>query len=141
SDPQLPSSPEIAALRPAQLTGAPRNYAMALGYDMTTPGQPNVGGQNAGSAMYTYNPYLEARFGPASLPDSQPGNDPNGRPSANNVGTSCNCMSCHIRANYNPNNLASSPRYAGARYTDMDDPQFAGTLQVDLLWSLPEIAN
>jgi len=50
-------------------------------------------------------------------------------------------MSCHIRANYNPNNLATAPRYSGARYTDLNDPQFAGTLQVDLLWSLPEIAN
>jgi hypothetical protein len=141
NDPQLPSSTQIAALRPAQLTGAPRNYAMALGYDMTTPSQPNTGGQNAGSAIYAYNPYLEARFGAPNLPDSEPGNDPNGRPSPNNVGVTCNCMSCHIRANYNPNNLATAPQYSGARYTDLNDPQFSGTLQVDLLWSLPEIAN
>jgi hypothetical protein len=140
-DPQLPSSTAIAALRPSQLTGAPRHYAMSLGYSMSTPSQPNVGGQNTGAAVYAYNPYLEARFGPPNLPDSIPGNDPNGQPSANNVGVNCNCMSCHIRANYNPNNLATAPRYAGARYTDLNDPQFAGTLQVDLLWSLPEIAN
>jgi hypothetical protein len=139
--PQLPSSEAIAALRPTQLTGAPHNYAMALGYDMTTPGQPNTGGQNAGEAVYAYNPYLEARFGPANLPDSEAGNDPNGQPAANNVGVNCNCMSCHIRANYNPNNLATAPRYSGARYTDLNDPQFEGTLQVDLLWSLPEIAK
>ncbi len=140
-DPQAPSSQSIAGMRPAQLQGAARNYAMAIGYDMSTPGQPNTGGENAGNAMYTYNPYLEARFGAANLPDSQPGNDPSGRPAANNVGVNCNCMSCHIRANYNPNNLATAPRYAGARYTDVNDPQFAGTLQVDLLWSLPEIAK
>jgi hypothetical protein len=140
-DPQTPSSPAIAALRPAQLVGAPRHYAMALGYNMTAPDQPNVGGQNAGADMYTYNPYLEARFGPKNLPDSQQGNDPNGMPAANNVGVQCNCMSCHIRANYNPSGLASAPEYAGARYTSLDDPQFAGTLQVDLLWSLPELAN
>jgi hypothetical protein len=140
-NPQLPSSQAIAALRPAQLTGAARNYAMALGYDMTTPGQPNTGGQNAGNAVYAYNPYLEARFGPANLPDSEPGSDPNGQPSANSSGVNCNCMSCHIRANYNPNNLATAPRYSGARYTDLNDTQFAGTLQVDLLWSLPEIAK
>ncbi len=140
-NPQLPSSPAIAGLRPDQLKGAARNYAMSLAYDMTSPTQPNVGGQNAGSALYAYNPYLEARFGPANLPDSTPGNDPNGQPAANSVGVACNCMSCHIRANYNPNNLATAPRYSGARYTDLDDPQFAGTLQVDLLWSLPEIAN
>jgi hypothetical protein len=140
-DPQLPSSVDIAALRPAQLTGAARNYAMALGYDMSTPGQPNVGGQNSGRAIYTYNPYLEARFATGNLPDSTAGYDPNGQPAANNVGVACNCMSCHIRANYNPGNLATAPRYAGARYTDMDDPQFAGTLQVDLLWSLTELAK
>ena len=140
-DPQAPSSQAIAGLRPAQLTGAPHHYAMAIGYDMVTPGQPNVGGQNTGAALYTYNPYLEARFGTAQLPDSLPGNDPNGLPSGNNVGVQCNCMSCHIRANYNPGNLATAPRYAGARYTDLNDPQFAGTLQVDLLWSLPEIAG
>jgi hypothetical protein len=140
-NPQAPSSQAIAGLRPAQLTGAPHNYAMAIGYDMTTPGQPNTGGQNTGNAMFAYNPYLEARFGPANLPDSEPGNDPSGQPSANNVGVNCNCMSCHIRANYNPNNLATAPRYSGARYTDLNDPQFSGTLQVDLLWSLPEIAK
>ena len=140
-NPQLPSSQAIAALRPDQLKDAARNYAMSLAYDMTAPGQPNVGGQNAGSAIYVYNPYLEARFGPANLPDSTPGEDPNGQPAANDVGVNCNCMSCHIRANYNPNHLATAPRYSGARYTDLDDPQFAGTLQVDLLWSLPELAN
>jgi hypothetical protein len=140
-NPLAPSSQAIAALRPAQLSGAPRDYAMALGYDMLTPGQPNVGGQNAGSAVYVYNPYLEARFGPANLPDSVAGNDPDGQPAGNNVGVACNCMSCHIRANYNPGNLATAPRYSGARYTDLDDPQFAGTLQVDLLWSLPEMAK
>jgi hypothetical protein len=140
-NPQLPSSQAIASLRPAQLSGAPRNYAMALGYDMLTPGQPNAGGQNSGSAIYTYNPYLEARFGPANLPDSLSGSGPDGQPASNNVGVNCNCMSCHVRANYNPGGLASAPRYSGARYTGLDDPQFSGTLQVDLLWSLPEIAK
>ena len=141
ANPQLPSSAAIAGLRPAQLAGAARNYAMALGYDMLVPGQPNTGGQNAGAAIYVYNPYLEARFGPANLPDSLPGLGPDGQSSENNVGVNCNCMSCHIRANFNPSGLASAPRYSGARYTSVDDPQFAGTLQVDLLWSLPEIAR
>jgi hypothetical protein len=140
-DPQLPSSQAAAALRPQQLTGPARNYAMALAYDMADPGQPNTGGQNAGSALYAYNPYLEARFGPDNLPDSVAGNGPDGQPASNNTGVQCNCMSCHVRANYNPNNLATAPQYSAARYTDMNDPQFAGTLQVDLLWSLPELAQ
>ena len=141
ADPQLPSSAAIAALRPRQLSGAARNYAMALGYEMLTPGQPNVGGRNEGAAIYAYNPYLEARFGPANLPDSIPGSDPSGQPAANNTGVTCNCMSCHIRSNYNPGGLSTAPGYAGARYTDINDPQFAGTLQVDFLWSIAELAN
>ena len=141
ADPQLPSSVAVASLRPAQLTGAARNYAMAVAYDMMTPGQPNVGGQNVGSAIYAYNPYLEARFSPANLPNSLAGNGPDGQPANNNVGVNCNCMSCHVRASFNPNNLDSAPKYAGARYTSLDDPQFTGTLQVALLWSLPEIAK
>jgi hypothetical protein len=141
SDPQLPSSQAIASLRPAQLLGAARNYAMVLGYDMVTPSQPNVDGTNTGSALYAYNPYLETRFAPSNLPDSEMGSGPNGEPEPNNVGVQCNCMSCHARANYNPNNISAAPKYSGARYTDLDDPQFAGTLQVDLLWSLPEIAQ
>ena len=140
-NPQYPSSASIAALRPAMLSGPTRNYAMSLGYDMITPGQPNVGGQNSGLGLYAYNPYLEARFGPANLPDSLPGLDPFGRPAANNVGVACNCMSCHMRANYNPNNLESAPKYSGSRYTDMNDRQFSGTLQVDLLWSIQELAR
>jgi hypothetical protein len=128
-------------MRPAQLTGAARNYAMSVAYDMSTPGQPEVGGTGTGNAIYAYNPYLEARFGPSNLPDSEMGHDPSGQPALNDVGVNCNCMSCHARANYNPNNLSTAPRYSGARYTDLDDPQFAGTLQVDLLWSLPEIAQ
>jgi hypothetical protein len=140
-NPQLPSSQAIAGLRPAQLTGAPRHYAMALGYDMTIPGQPNVGGQNTGTVIYAYNPYLEARFGPANLPDSIASVGPDGQLVSNNVGVNCNCMSCHIRANYNPAGLISAPKYSGARYTGLDDQHFTGTLQVDLLWSLPEIAK
>ncbi|HEY1765654.1 MAG TPA: hypothetical protein VGF85_12080 [Opitutaceae bacterium] len=140
-DPQVPSSQAIAGLRPAQLTGAARNYAMSLAYDMTIPGQPNVGGQNAGMMIYAYNPYLEARFGSADLPNSLATFAADGTIARNNVGVNCNCMSCHIRANYNPALLNSAPKYSGARYTSLSDLQFTGTLQVDLLWSLPEIAK
>jgi len=140
-DPHLPSSQAIASLRPAQLSGAARNYAMALGYDMLSPGQPFVGGANSGLAVYVYNPWLEAHFGPADLPDSVAGFDPAGQPAANNTGVASNCMTCHARANYNPDKVAGAPRYSGARYVDLADPQFAGTLQLDFLWSLPGSAQ
>jgi hypothetical protein len=50
-------------------------------------------------------------------------------------------MSCHVRASYNPHALATAPRFAGARYTDLGDAQFVGTLQVDLLWSIARHAQ
>jgi hypothetical protein len=135
-DPVSPSSSRIAALRPPELQGAPRHYAMTLGYSMLSPDQPYMGGENTGAAVYAYNPWLEARFGPAELPDSRPGVSPEGTVEANAHGVQSNCMSCHARANYNPDKIPTAPRYSGARYVDLADPQFAGTLQLDFLWSL-----
>ena len=139
--PPLPSSAANASLRPVQLQGAPRHYAMAFAYAMLSPDQPNVGGANVGLAGYAYNPWLEARFAPADLPDSVPGNAPGGQIVGNNYGTQTNCMSCHGRANYNPGRLATAPRYSGSRYVDLHDPQFAGTLQLDFVWSLATHAH
>ncbi|MBI4625303.1 MAG: hypothetical protein HY736_19045 [Verrucomicrobia bacterium] len=140
-DPHPPSSPAIASLRPDQLRGAARNYAMAQTYTMLTPDQPHVRGENVGAAVYAYNPWIEARFSPAELPDSLPGLDPNGQPAGNNHGVQTNCMSCHAQATYNPNRLPTAPRFAGARYVDLADPKFLGTLQVDFLWSIARHAK
>jgi hypothetical protein len=140
-DPHEPSSPAIASSRPAQLRGAPRNYAMALAYTMLTPDQPYVGGENVGTAVYAYNPWIEAHFGPADLPDSLPVIDASGRAAGNNYGVQTNCMSCHVRATYNPNHRSTAPRFSGARYTDLGDPQFVGTLQVDFLWLIARHAR
>lgn len=139
-DPHAPSGPVIASQRPDQLQGAARNYAMALAYTMLTPDQPYVGGENVGAAVYAYNPWIEARFGPTDLPDSRAGFDPAGRPAENNHGVQTNCMSCHAQATYNPNKRSTAPRFTGARYVDVIDPQFVGTLQTDFLWSIPRHA-
>lgn len=138
--PLAPSSTVIASLRPVQLRGAARNYAMALAYTMLAPDQPYVGGENTGPTVYAYNPWIEARFGPIDLPDSRPGYDPLGRPASNNYGVQTNCMSCHAQATYNPNKRITAPRFTGARYVDLIDPQYVGTLQVDFLWSIPRNA-
>jgi hypothetical protein len=140
-DPHAPSSAAIAALRPEQLRGPARNYAMALGYTMLSPEQPYVGGSNATPAVYVYNPWLEARLGPADLPDSIAGLAPDGRPAANNHGVQSNCMSCHVQANYNPGARATAPRFTGARYVDLGAAEFVGTLQLDFLWSLARHAR
>ena len=92
-------------------------------------------------AVYVYNPYVEARFAPADLPDSQPGLDPAGRPADNNHGVQTNCLSCHIQANYKPLRLATAPRFTGARYVDLGAAAFVGTLQTDFLWALPRHAK
>jgi hypothetical protein len=135
--PPLPSSPKIADLRPAQLQGAARHYAMSLAYSNLVPTDPYVGGANVGESLYAYNPYLEARFGPAVLTDSIPGYDSNGKVVANNVGVQTNCMSCHGAANYTNGTVNTAPAYSGDRYISLDDPRFRGTLQVDFLWSIP----
>lgn len=139
--PPAPSSSLIASARPPQLSGAPRHYAMAIAYAMESPAQPVIGGQNAGAALYAYNPWIEAAFTSADLPDSQPGVDASGLAVANNVGVQSNCMSCHARATFDPGSRATAPRFSGARYTDLADPQFGGTLQVDFLYSLPRSAQ
>jgi hypothetical protein len=46
-----------------------------------------------------------------------------------------------VRATYNPNLRPTAPRFSGARYTDLGDPQFVGTLQVDFLWSIARQAQ
>jgi hypothetical protein len=139
-DPRLPSSKEIAKLRPVQLQGAPRNYAMALAYNMVAPVQPYVGGKNAGESVYAYNPWLEAGFGPQDLPDSIPGMS-HGKKTGNNYGVQTNCMSCHGSANYTTTNSPKAPAYTGDRYIDLNDPRFHGTLKVDFLWSIPGNAH
>ena len=139
--PLAPSSSAIASLRPQQLRGAARNYAMALAYTMQVPDQPQVRGNNSGAAVYAYNPWIEARFAPADLPDSIPGLDPLGRPAANNHGVQSNCLSCHAQANYNPDHLDTAPRFTGTRYVDLADPKFNGTLQVEFLWTIARHAR
>ena len=114
---------------------------MALSYTMSSPNEPYVGGANDAPAVYVYNPYIEARFAPADLPDSLPGLDPAGRPAANNHGIQTNCLSCHIQANHNPRRLATAPRFTGARYVDLGAAEFVGTLQTDFLWALPRHAK
>ena len=139
--PHAPSSAAIAALRPGQLRGAARNYAMSLAYTMLSPDQPYVGGANSTPAVYSYNPWLEARLAAADLPDSRPGLGPDGGVAPNNVGVQTNCMSCHAQSNYNPGQRSTAPGLTGARYVDLGAAEFVGTLQVDFLWSLARRAR
>jgi hypothetical protein len=138
--PPSPSSAAIADDRPARLSGAARNYSMALAYSMETPPQPNTGGKNVGNSVYAYNPWLEAGFGPDDLPASQPGTY-DGKQVANNVGVQTNCMSCHAQASYSSTAQDLRSLYTGDQYIDMKGAQFKGNLRTDFLWSIPDSAR
>lgn len=134
-NPPAPSSSAIAQQKPAQLTGAPAHYAMSQAYTFIYPDQPLTGGNNVGTSIYAYNPYLEAGFDPAVL------SDPavvitNGKKIVNNYGVLTNCMSCHAQANYAPSTVTNGPGYLGDTYIDMNGSQFKGVLQLDFAWSI-----
>jgi hypothetical protein len=166
--PPLPSSTVLAACRPAQLQGAARHYAAAIGYSMVfpprdesgavyaspqarsgnTPGRvepsrSNLGKPTVAESVYCYNPYMETYFGPDRLPASKPGTYL-GRPVANNLGVQTNCMSCHAQACFLT--LPSLPDFIFPLYTgdqdiDLNGPQFQGKLKVDFLWSINDDSN
>ncbi len=135
--PQLPSSQSIADLRPEQLTGAPRHYALAPAYSMVWPAQPTYGGRSVGEPVYAFNPYLEAGFGPSTF--SKPAIiNPGAEQIVNNVGVRTNCMSCHIFANFDPAKPQGSfsVNYLADSYVSMGDPFFIGKLKADFAWSV-----
>ncbi len=135
-NPPAPSSSLVAAQKPQQLQGAPAHYAMAQAYTFIYPNQPFTGGNNVGTPIYAYNPYLEAGFGPGTLSDPAIVID-NGQKIVNNYGVLTNCMSCHAHANYAPSTVKNAPGYLGDTYVDMDGKNFENTLQVDFAWSIP----
>lgn len=134
-NPPAPSSAAIAAMRPSQLQGAPRHYAMSQAYTFINPNQPLTGGNNIGTSIYAFNPYLEAGFDPGVL-----GNSAivitNGKKVVNNYGVLTNCMSCHANANYAPASVTTGPGYLGDTYIDMNSPAYKGTLKLDFAWSI-----
>ena len=140
-NPHFPSSSTIAAERPSQLKSPASNYAHAPAYSMVIPAQPYTGGKNVGNSVYAYNPWLEAGFGPGILRDSEPGRY-NGRRVLNNVGIQTNCMSCHAQATYHlKKDSLNAPHYTGDRYVDLGGFEFDNMLQVDFLWSIPNMAK
>lgn len=133
--PPAPSNSIVVNNRPAQLQGEARHYAMAIAYTFINPNQPFTGGNNVGTSIYAYNPYLEAGFDegtfyePATVLTA-------GQMVVNNVGVRTNCMSCHALANFAPTTGPSGPGYMGDTYIDMNGSRFKGVLQLDFLWSI-----
>jgi len=139
--PFSPSSATISSFQPAQLKGAPGHYAMAAAYHMLTPAQPLTGGQDKGTPLFAYNPYLEAGFGPDVFQVKRQIDTPEG-PVTTEFGIQTNCMSCHGLSQFIPKpgyydikGNRQTP-YAADFYLDLDDPIFKGNLQVDFAWSI-----
>lgn len=132
---QSPSSTAIVNSRPNQLQGAPRHYAMSIAYSMVLPVQPNNGGSSEGSAVYSYNPYLEAGFSSSTFGGAAIINAGKPNEIQNTVGIQTNCMTCHSRAGY----PTGSP-YMADQYFPLRDSVFRvngkKNIAIDFLWSI-----
>jgi len=125
ANPGDPSSPTIAHLKPAEITGAPAHYALSSCYAMTYPNQPVSGGKQGEKSLICYNPYLEAGFGPSVFhhantwqPDYK-------------FGVQTNCASCHALST-----SSGKLGYSTNQYIDMNDPMFKDDVQLDFAWSI-----
>jgi len=142
NNPPAPSSKSIADMRPKELKGAARNYAMAVAYYMVNPNEPYEGDTIYGSPNYAFNPYLEAGFGPKVFkPDSLSFVSISSTEKIPTyVGVRTNCMSCHRMATVNPEaiftNENSKTPYVGNSFVSRTDSLFNGQLLLDFAWSI-----
>lgn len=140
-NPPAPSSKAIADMRPEELKGAARHYAMAVAYYMVNPNEPYDGENIIGEPNYAFNPYLEAGFGPVVFNDSISYVNTADKKIKTYVGVRTNCMSCHRMATVNPN-LIYDPKnnfktpYVGNSYVSRSDSLFKRQLLLDFAWSI-----
>ncbi len=126
SNPPSPSSKFEASLRPKELKGAAKHYALSAGYAMVWPNQPVTGGSNLHcEPIISFNPYLEGGFGPQTF------NGVNKFKPEFKYGMQTNCMSCHALA------TKSDKGYITDQYIDMADTSlFKNDVKLDFLWSI-----
>ncbi len=140
-NPPSPSDKVIAAARPlGQLNGAPAHYAASFAYQMIAPNQPVDGGNNLGTPVVGYNPYLESGFSAKVFGMSVPVVDPKtGQEWVGKVGVQTNCMTCHALAAVALQGKGTP--YATDFYIPRNDPVFKGTVQADFLWSIADVVS
>lgn len=126
-NPFLPSSRFEASLRPPSIKGAAAHYAVTTSYAMVWPNQPVNGGSNEGvTPIISFNPYLEAGFGPGVF------SVPNKMDASYQYGVQTNCMTCHAMAT-----ASGSIGYSTDQYISMDDKSlFTNQVQLDFAWSI-----
>jgi hypothetical protein len=132
TEPFLPSSSYAASLRPQQIKGAAAHYAVSAAYAMVWPNQPINGGTNKNvSTIISFNPYLEAGFGPTVFKTK------NELDSNLQYGVQTNCMSCHALAT-----ASGKISYTTDQYISMDDKKFfQNDVQLDFAWSIQSNIN
>jgi hypothetical protein len=132
AQPFAPSSSYIASLKPKQITGAAAHYAVSPAYAMVWPNQPINGGTNVGvETIISFNPYLEAGFGPSVF------TTPNQLDKNLQYGVQTNCMSCHALATAKGN-----IGYTTDQYISMNDTKlFMNQVQLDFAWSIQSNIN
>ena len=132
-----PTSETMIQARPDdKLQGAAAHYSGHIAYSMIWPGQPETGGNNEGTPIFTFNPYLEAGFN-SNVFTPRENNQVinNGTTIWTDAGVRTNCMSCHALASYS--NLGKSTPYVGDTYIDLADTTFFNSVvKVDFLWSI-----
>lgn len=141
-NPPAPSSIYKASYRPSQLKSAPRHYALASAYTFIFPNQPLIGGNNIGTSVIGYNPYLESNFSYPNPLRYHAVVITNGKKIFNDIGDRTNCMSCHAMSNFNPDTSSSNTiKYLGDTYVDKNDSRLKGFIKTDFLWSLADNAQ
>lgn len=126
-NPFSPSSGFEAQLRPKEIKGAAAHYAVSTAYAMVWPNQPINGGTNKDvRPIISFNPYLEAGFGPQVF------SVPNVLNKNYQYGVQTNCMSCHALAT-----ASGKIGYTTDQYISMDDRDlFTNEVQLDFAWSI-----
>uniref|UniRef100_UPI00404B437B hypothetical protein n=1 Tax=Flavobacterium sp. TaxID=239 RepID=UPI00404B437B len=132
TEPFLPSSRFEASLMPKEIKGAAAHYAVSTAYAMVWPNQPINGGTNKDvETIISFNPYLEAGFGPSVF------TTPNALDSSMQYGVQTNCMSCHALATAKGN-----IGYTTDQYISMDDRKlFLDQVKLDFAWSIQSNIN
>jgi len=99
---------------------------------MVWPNQPINGGTNTGvSTIISFNPYLEAGFGPSVFTTK------NELDSNLQYGVQTNCMSCHALAT-----ASGNIGYTTDQYISMNDKKlFLNQVQLDFAWSIQSNIN
>ena len=144
-NPASPSSKAIADVRPTQLKGAARHYAMSVSNYMVNPNEPIATSDKViGKLNLGFNPYLEASFSGLDPANSKIYTK-NGTIIPTSIGIRSNCMSCHRLAAVNLTALvddnkavrdAATPDYVGDSYISRTNPVFKDKLLVGFAWSI-----